>query len=148
MNRNRNRVALSLTLLGLVGISLSATAAQSATADAASKGAQVYCFMRSNGNNHEVSWTASYALIKRQGNSLFKTSPNHAAVLITEAVVNEPSSYPNCGQYLGDLFGNSKNSLSVADQESSDETVIDSYNSGNTNTTTPSSTDHEQHYSY
>ena len=65
---NRNRVALSLTLLGLMGISLSATAAQSATTDAASKGAQIYCFMRSNGNNHEVSWTASYALIKRQGN--------------------------------------------------------------------------------
>lgn len=145
---NRNRVALSLTMLGLVGISLSATAAQSAPTDPASKGAQVYCFMRSNGNNHEVSWTASYALIKRQGNSLFKTSPNHAAVLITEAVVNEPSSYPNCGQYLGDLYGGNKGSSSGADQEHGDETVIDSYSSGNTNTTTPASTDHEPHYSY
>ena len=33
------------------------------------KGAQVYCFMRSNGNNHEVSWTAAYALINYLGRS-------------------------------------------------------------------------------
>ncbi len=111
-------------------------------------GAKIYCYMRSNGNNHEVSWNASYAVIKRQSGGLFKSSPEHASVMITEAVVNEPSSYPNCGKYLGDLFGNTKNSLSGADQESGDETVIDSYSSGNTNNTTPSSTDHEQHYSY
>ena len=30
------------------------------------KGAKIYCFMRSSGNDHEVSWNAAYALIKRQ----------------------------------------------------------------------------------
>lgn len=70
----------------------------------AGKGAQVYCFMRNSGNNHEVSWLAAYALIKRQSASLFKTSPEHAAVMITEAVVQNPGSFPDCGKYLGDLY--------------------------------------------
>lgn len=68
------------------------------------KGAKVYCFMRAAGNTHQVSWNAAYALIKRQSDSLFKTSPEHAAVMITEAVVNNPSTYPDCGKYLGDLY--------------------------------------------
>jgi hypothetical protein len=72
----------------------------------AAKGAQVYCFMRNSGNNHEVSWLAAYALIKRQSASLFKTSPEHAAVMITEAVVQNPGTYPDCGKYLGDLYAN------------------------------------------
>ena len=70
----------------------------------AAKGAQVYCFMRNSGNNHEVSWLAAYALIKRQSASLFKTSPEHAAVMITEAVVQNPGTFPDCGKYLGDLY--------------------------------------------
>ena len=61
--------------------------------------------MRSSGNDHSVSWNASYAVIKRQGNGMFKTSPEHASVMITEAVVNDPGNFPDCGQYLGDLFG-------------------------------------------
>ena len=69
-----------------------------------SKGAQIYCFMRNNGNDHQVSWDASYAVIKRQSDQLFKTSPEHAAVMITESVVQNPNSYPDCGSYLGDLF--------------------------------------------
>ena len=68
------------------------------------KGAQVYCFMRANGNNHEVSWSAAYALIKRQSASMFRTSPEHAAVMITEAVVQNPATFPDCGRYLGDLY--------------------------------------------
>ena len=75
-----------------------------ATAAAGAKGAQIYCFMRSAGNSHDVSWTAAYALIKRQSANLFKTSPEHAAVMITEAVVQNPGSYPDCGKFLGDLF--------------------------------------------
>ena len=70
------------------------------------KGAQVYCFMRNSGNNHNVSWIAAYALIKRQSASLFKTSPEHAAVMITEAVVQNPGTFPDCGKYLGDLYAN------------------------------------------
>jgi hypothetical protein len=76
--------------------------------DAASKGAEVYCFMRKAGNDHEVSWTAAYALIKRQSASLFKTSPEHAAVMITEAVVNNPGTYPDCGRFLGALYGSER----------------------------------------
>jgi len=60
--------------------------------------------MRANGNNHEVSWTAAYALIKRQSASMFRTSPEHAAVMITEAVVQNPTSFPDCGRFLGDLY--------------------------------------------
>ena len=67
------------SLLGL-GAVLSPALAQVQAADSpGAKGAQVYCFMRANGNNHEVSWTAAYALIKRQGASMFRTSPEHAA---------------------------------------------------------------------
>ena len=71
---------------------------------AGNKGAQVYCYMRNNGNIHEVSWAAAYALVKRQSASLFKTSPEHAAVMITEAVVQNPNAFPDCGRYLGDLY--------------------------------------------
>ncbi|WP_399251471.1 DUF6554 family protein [Synechococcus sp. CS-205] len=76
--------------------------------DPGHKGAEVYCFMRKAGNNHEVSWTAAYALIKRQSASLFKTSPEHGAVMITEAVVKSPDAYPDCGQFLGALYGSEK----------------------------------------
>lgn len=69
------------------------------------KGAQVYCFLRTSGNSHEVSWTAAYAVIKRQPNdSPFKPSPEHASVMITEAVVANPTAFPDCGRYLGSMF--------------------------------------------
>ncbi len=60
--------------------------------------------MRQSGNEHEVSWNASYEVIKRQSSGLFKTSPTHAAVMITEAVVKNPNEFDGCGSYLGDLF--------------------------------------------
>jgi hypothetical protein len=99
------------SLAALGGLCLGLTSARAAesvsaisVAGAGAKGAQVYCFMRGAGNSHDVSWTAAYALIKRQSDKLFKTSPEHAAVMITEAVVQNPGSYPDCGQYLGSLF--------------------------------------------
>jgi len=76
--------------------------------DPGTKGAEVYCFMRKAGNDHDVSWNAAYALIKRQGSSLFKTSPEHAAVMITEAVVNSPDAFPDCGHFMGALYGGDK----------------------------------------
>ena len=78
--------------------------AQAQTESPGVKGAQVYCYMRGNGNSHEVSWSAAYALIKRQSASMFRTSPTHAAVMITEAVVQNPNNFSNCGRYLGDLY--------------------------------------------
>jgi len=94
---------LALLAGSSLGGSLAARAAE-AGATPAGKGAQMYCFMRAAGNSHDVSWTAAYALIKRQSASMFKTSPEHAAVMITEAVVQNPGSYPDCGKYLGSLF--------------------------------------------
>ena len=88
----------------IVGLLGGSSAAMAGT-DTEQKGAQVYCFMRSSGNAHDVSWNAAYALIKRQSRGLFKTSPEHASVMITEAVVKDPGMFPDCGQFLGDLFG-------------------------------------------
>ena len=95
-------------LLPMAGMLWSVAPARAASSSPAEKGAQIYCYMRSSGNDHIVSWEASYSLIKRQGSGLFKTSPKHAAVMITEAVVEDPTSFPDCGKYLGDLFGGSQ----------------------------------------
>lgn len=105
-NRQARRGSRWLLPLALVsGLVAPAQAqAQNRNAETGSKGAQIYCFMRSSGNSHQVSWDAAYAVIKRQGDRLFRTSPQHAAVLITESVVENPSEYPDCGRYLGDLF--------------------------------------------
>ncbi|MEB3333577.1 MAG: DUF6554 family protein [Cyanobacteriota bacterium] len=101
------RFGLSLvaTLLGggLLGLAIGPSVLAQ-TESAGAKGAQIYCYLRGSGNSHEVSWSAAYALIKRQSASLFKTSPTHAAVMITEAVVQNPNAFPNCGRYLGDLY--------------------------------------------
>ena len=102
------RRLLVLSPAGLIGGLLGSSVAAMADETTQVKGARIYCFMRSSGNDHNVSWNAAYALIKRQGRSMFKTSPEHASVMITEAVVNDPGSYPDCGRYLGDLFGGSK----------------------------------------
>ncbi|NDG75197.1 MAG: penicillin amidase [Synechococcaceae bacterium WB8_1B_136] len=99
----RLAAVLPVALIGLSGLGSPGRAAD-ATSTAGGKGAQVYCFMRSAGNSHDVSWNAAYALIKRQSASMFKTSPEHAAVMITEAVVQNPGSFPDCGRYLGSLF--------------------------------------------
>ncbi len=96
---------LALCTLGLIGGLLSSQVAVMAGSRSEEQGAKIYCFMRSSGNAHDVSWKAAYALIKRQGRGLFKTSPEHASVMITEAVVKDPGQFPDCGQYLGDLFG-------------------------------------------
>jgi hypothetical protein len=97
-------LAVGATSLGLLAPP-SGASAQAAPGDGpGAKGAQVYCFMRNNGNDHTVSWNAAYALIKRQSASMFRTSPEHAAVMITEAVVNNPGTFPDCGRYLGDLY--------------------------------------------
>ena len=95
---------LALALLGWAGSSLGAGAMAADMSSPGAKGAQVYCYMRSSGNSHDVSWTAAYALIKRQSAGMFRTSPEHAAVMITEAVVQNPGSFPDCGRFLGDLF--------------------------------------------
>ena len=130
-----------LLLLPLAGILFAAAPADAASADA-KKGAQVYCYMRSNGNDHAVSFNASYALIKRQSRGLFKTSPEHAAVMITETVVDEPGTYPDCGRYLGDLFGGKTTSSS-----SSKTSAVPSSNSSSADEAA-SDWDDDDRYSY
>ena len=134
------RTRLSV-LLPLAGMLLAATPVEAASTDS-KKGAEIYCFMRSNGNDHAVSFEASYALIKRQSRGVFKTSPQHAAVMITETVVEEPGSYPDCGQYLGDLFGGktSKKSSST----SSESTIT----SSGSNSEASTDWDADDRYSY
>lgn len=124
MRRSGQR--LTLCTLGLVGAIVSlAVPGQAASSETEQKGAQVYCFMRSSGNDHTVSWNAAYALIKRQGRGMFKTSPEHASVMITEAVVQDPGTYPDCGQYLGDLFGGNKTSSSLPSSSSTSTPTSD-----------------------
>ena len=101
----RIRSSLVLSAAALIGAFSSITPALQAAEPTEDKGAKIYCYMRSSGNDHKVSWNAAYAVIKRQGRSMFKTSPEHASVMITEAVVNDPGNFPDCGQFLGDLFG-------------------------------------------
>tara|TARA_B100001121_G_scaffold288528_1_gene286705 strand:- start:556 stop:924 length:369 start_codon:yes stop_codon:yes gene_type:complete len=122
----------------MAGMLLAAAPAEAASADS-KKGAQVYCYMRSNGNDHSVSFEASYALIKRQSRGLFKTSPQHAAVMITETVVEEPGSYPDCGRYLGDLFGGTTSNRSSS-------TTTDAENASGSETSTD--WDADDRYSY
>ena len=122
-----NRLAMPLGVaatLGLGGIQLVGDPSRAQTIDAVppipgsfqspegtvmispgAKGAQMYCFMRTNGNPHQVSWDAAYALMKRQSDKSFTTSPEDASVMIAEAVVQNPAKFPNCGRYLGELFG-------------------------------------------
>ena len=101
----RIRSSLVLSAAALIGALSTMTSPLQAAEPTEDKGAKIYCYMRSSGNDHKVSWNAAYAVIKRQGRSIFKTSPEHASVMITEAVVNDPGNFPDCGQFLGDLFG-------------------------------------------
>ena len=132
------RSSLALSSAVLIGALSSMTSPLQAAGAGEAKGAKIYCFMRSSGNDHKVSWNAAYALIKRQRSGVFKTSPEHASVMITEAVVRDPGNFPDCGQFLGDLFGGKTqpataaalaNSSSVTESniESSDDTTRYSY---------------------
>ncbi|KEF42374.1 MAG: penicillin amidase [Cyanobium sp. CACIAM 14] len=115
-------MAAAAGLLGTVGPLRSAHAGNEIEGPGG-KGAQVYCFMRNNGNVHEVSWTAAYALIKRQSAGVFKTSPEHAAVMITEAVVQNPGTYPDCGRFLGDLYAPRPSGGSAASPQASPTSI-------------------------
>ena len=132
------RSSLVLSAAALIGSLSSVTPALQAAEPTEEKGAKIYCFLRSSGNDHEVSWKAAYAVIKRQRSALFKTSPEHASVMITEAVVQDPGNFPDCGQFLGDLFGGNTqpataatlgNSSSVTEStiESTEDTTRYSY---------------------
>ena len=73
--------------------------------------------MRNGGNAHEPSWEAAYQFIKNKKQGLFKTSPKQAASLIVEEVVQDPTKYENCINYLGDLYTGDSSSIGI-DKES------------------------------
>ena len=118
---------LALCALGLIGALTGVQPAAQAGEATEVKGAKIYCFMRSSGNDHSVSWNASYAVIKRQGNGMFKTSPEHASVMITEAVVQDPGTYPDCGQFLGDLFGGKTSTSALPSSSSAPSATTERY---------------------
>ena len=85
---------------------------------AVTNGADIYCFMRNGGNTHEPSWEAAYQFIKNKKQGLFKTSPKQAASLIVEEVVQDPTKYEDCINYLGDLYSGDSSSIGIGrDQE-------------------------------
>ena len=81
---------------------------------AVTNGADIYCFMRNGGNSHEPSWEAAYQFIKNKKQGLFKTSPKQAASLIVEEVVQDPTKYEDCINYLGDLYTGDSSSIQVS----------------------------------
>tara|TARA_B100000579_G_scaffold187366_1_gene152794 strand:+ start:40 stop:462 length:423 start_codon:yes stop_codon:yes gene_type:complete len=86
---------------------------------AVTNGADIYCFMRNGGNTHEPSWQAAYQFIKGKEQGLFKTSPKQAASMIVEEVVQDPTRYEDCIDYLGDLY----TSETTTKQINSDDTL-------------------------
>ena len=123
------RSSLVLSAAALIGALGSLNPAVEAAQTTEEKGAKIYCFMRASGNDHKVSWNAAYAVIKRQGSGMFKTSPEHASVMITEAVVQDPGNFPDCGHFLGDLFGGNTQpatAAALANSSSNTESSIES----------------------
>ena len=74
--------------------------------NAGSFGAEIFCTMRSGGNDHESSWDAAYTYIKKQKGGLFKVSPKQAAAQITESVIRGKESFSYCVEYLDKLHPN------------------------------------------
>ena len=93
---------------------------------AVTNGADIYCFMRNGGNNHEPSWQAAYQFIKSQKQGLFKTSPKQAATFITEEVVRDPIKYEKCINYLGDLYTGNSSSIKANDDKELDGEIEES----------------------
>jgi len=76
--------------------------------NASSFGAEIFCTMRDGGNDHESSWDAAYAYIKKQKGGFFKVSPKNAAAQITETVIREREKFSYCVEYLDNLHPNRK----------------------------------------
>ena len=79
-----------------------------AKVNASSFGAEIFCTMRDGGNDHESSWDAAYAYIKKQKGGFFKVSPKNAAAQITETVIREREKFSYCVEYLDNLHPNRK----------------------------------------
>ena len=126
--------------ISIISLICSTTLGLNTKAAGVTNGADIYCFMRNGGNTHEPSWQAAYQFIKSKKQGLFKTSPTQAATMIVEEVVQDPTRYEDCINYLGDLYTsestsqslNSDNKLENDPIESTEKTpkgkYIDRYN--------------------
>jgi len=76
--------------------------------NASSFGAEIFCNMRDGGNEHDSSWDAAYAYIKKQKGGIFKVSPKSAAAQITESVIRDRETFSYCVEYLDKLHPNRK----------------------------------------
>ena len=90
---------------------------QTSKVNAGSFGAEIFCSMRDGGNDHESSWEAAYAYIKKQKGGIFKVSPKQAASLITETVIRESAKFQYCIEYLDKLHPNRKLQKEIKDKE-------------------------------
>ena len=106
--------------ISIISILLSSTLVSKTNAGI-TNGADIYCFMRNGGNNHEPSWQAAYQFIKNKKQGLFKTSPKQAASFIVEEVVQDPVKYSDCITYLGDLYTGESTQLNIQTKEISTE---------------------------
>ena len=103
MQRLKQKKLIFLTL----GI-LSPLAFITPKVNAGSFGAEIFCSMRDNGNDHRSSWEAAYTYIKKQKGGLFKVSPKQAAAQITESVIRNRENFSYCVEYLDALHPNRK----------------------------------------
>ncbi len=76
--------------------------------NASTFGAEIFCTMRDGGNDHESSWEAAYAYIKKQKGGIFKVSPKQSAAQITESVIRDKETFSYCVEYLDKLHPNRK----------------------------------------
>ena len=92
----------------ILGVLMSNLFLQTSKVYAGSFGAEIFCSMRDGGNDHESSWEAAYAYIKKQKGGIFKVSPKQAAAQITESVIRDKDTFSYCVQYLDNLHPNRK----------------------------------------
>ena len=109
MLKLKNHCSFPLSILFLASASFIGSVANAG----AGIGVDIYCVMRQGGNSHDASWRAAYQSIKTQKQGLFKTSPKQAASLIVEEVVQNPTKYEDCINYLGDLYTSESSSIGV-----------------------------------
>ena len=103
MQRFKQKKIIILTLGIFTPLALSTS-----KVNASSFGAEIFCTMRDEGNDHESSWDAAYTYIKKQKGGLFKVSPKNAAAQITETVIREREKFSYCVEYLDKLHPNRK----------------------------------------
>ena len=103
MRRFKQKKLITLTLGIFTPLALTTS-----KVNASSFGAEIFCTMRDEGNDHESSWDAAYTYIKKQKGGLFKVSPKQAAAQITESVIRDRETFGYCVEYLDKLHPNRK----------------------------------------